>query len=90
MTEAIVSAARLRLRPILMTTLTTLFGMLPLALAVGEGSEMLQPSAIVIVWGLGFSLLVSLLLVPMLYRVLGRRGGDQGETAAAAQPAAVG
>jgi CzcA family heavy metal efflux pump len=68
---AIIEAARLRLRPILMTTLTTVFGMLPLALAVGEGSEMLQPLAIVIVAGLSFSTLVSLLLVPMIYRVLG-------------------
>jgi multidrug efflux pump subunit AcrB len=68
---AIVEAARLRLRPILMTTLTTVVGMLPLALAVGEGSEMLQPLALVIVWGLSFSTLVSLLLVPMIYRLLG-------------------
>ncbi|MGB5832695.1 MAG: efflux RND transporter permease subunit, partial [Thiohalocapsa sp.] len=68
---AIIAAARLRLRPILMTTLTTVIGMLPLALAVGEGSEMLQPLALVIVWGLSFSTLVSLLLVPMIYRLLG-------------------
>jgi multidrug efflux pump subunit AcrB len=72
--DAVVSAAQLRLRPILMTTLTTVFGMLPLALAVGEGAEMLQPLAVVIVWGLGFSLLVSLLLVPMIYRILSRPG----------------
>jgi multidrug efflux pump subunit AcrB len=69
---AIITAARLRLRPILMTTLTTVFGMLPLALALGEGSEMLQPLAITIVAGLSFSTLVSLLLVPMVYRLLGR------------------
>ena len=68
---AIVDAARLRLRPILMTTLTTVVGMLPLAMAVGEGAEMLQPLAIVIVWGLSFSTLVSLLLVPMIYDLLG-------------------
>ncbi len=68
---AIVEAARLRLRPILMTTLTTVVGMLPLALAVGEGAEMLQPLAVVIVWGLSFSTLVSLLLVPMIYCLLG-------------------
>jgi multidrug efflux pump subunit AcrB len=85
MTAAIVSAARLRLRPILMTTLTTVFGMLPLALAIGEGSEMLQPLAMVMVWGLGFSLLVSLLLVPMVYRILGRRASP----AAAASPGAA-
>jgi len=64
---AIKMAAALRLRPILMTTLTTVFGMMPLAIGIGEGSEMLQPLAFVIVWGLSFSLLVSLILVPSLY-----------------------
>ncbi|MCF7991644.1 MAG: efflux RND transporter permease subunit [Thiohalocapsa sp.] len=82
--SAILEAARLRLRPILMTTLTTVVGMLPLALAVGEGSEMLQPLAIVIVFGLGFSMLVSLLLVPMVYRVLGTGAA---RPQAAAEPA---
>jgi multidrug efflux pump subunit AcrB len=65
--EAIKTAASLRLRPILMTTLTTVFGMMPLAIGLGEGSEMLQPLAFVIVWGLSFSLFVSLILVPSLY-----------------------
>ena len=73
MEQAILSAARLRLRPILMTTLTTVVGMLPLALAVGEGSEMLQPLAVTIVAGLSFSTLVSLVLVPMVYRLMGGR-----------------
>ncbi|HEB59861.1 MAG TPA: efflux RND transporter permease subunit [Gammaproteobacteria bacterium] len=70
---AIRTAARLRLRPILMTTLTTVFGMLPLALALGEGSELLQPLAVVIVWGLSFSMLVSLFLIPTLYRLFHAR-----------------
>lgn len=70
---AILSAARLRLRPILMTTLTTVVGLIPLAMAVGEGSEMLQPLAVTIVAGLSYSTLVSLALVPMVYLVLGRR-----------------
>jgi multidrug efflux pump subunit AcrB len=65
--ESIKKAASLRLRPILMTTLTTVFGMMPLAIGLGEGSEMLQPLAFVIVWGLSFSLFVSLILVPSLY-----------------------
>ncbi len=68
--KAISHAARLRLRPILMTTITTVVGMLPLSLGLGEGAEMLQPLAIVIVWGLSFSMLVSLLLIPALYRLL--------------------
>ena len=67
---AIVEAARLRVRPILMTSLTTVAGMLPLAIGFGEGSEMLQPLAVVIVWGLSFSMLVSLVLVPSVYRML--------------------
>ena len=67
--QAIIRAASLRLRPILMTTLTTVFGMLPLALGLGEGSEMLQPLAFVIVWGLSFSMLVSLVLIPAMYQL---------------------
>jgi len=73
MVAAIVEAARVRLRPILMTTLTTVMGMLPLAMGIGEGSELLQPLAVVIACGLTFSTLVSLLLVPAIYRMLGRR-----------------
>lgn len=70
---AIIEAARLRLRPILMATLTTVIGMLPLAMALGEGAEMLQPLAVTIVAGLSFSLLVSLVLVPVFYRLLGQQ-----------------
>jgi multidrug efflux pump subunit AcrB len=66
---AIVEAARLRLRPILMTTLTTVAGMSPLAVGFGDGAEMLRPLAVTIVSGLSFSLLVSLLLVPLIYRL---------------------
>ncbi len=65
--QAIIEAARLRLRPILMTTLSTVVGMLPLSLGWGDGAEMLQPLAITVVWGLSFSMLVSLLLVPLMY-----------------------
>ena len=67
---AILEAAHLRLRPIMMTTLTTVMGMVPLALGLGEGSEMLQPLAVTIVSGLLFSMLVSLLLVPVFYSLL--------------------
>ncbi len=69
----IVAAAQLRLRPILMTTLSTVVGMLPLALGWGDGAEMLQPLAITVVWGLSYSMLVSLLLVPVIYHVLHAR-----------------
>ena len=75
--QAIKDAASLRLRPILMTTLTTVFGMMPLAIGWGEGSEMLQPLAFVIVWGLSFSMLVSLILIPALYRLFHLREASQ-------------
>lgn len=79
LTEAILEACRVRLRPILMTTLTTAAGMLPLALGLGEGAEMLQPLAVVIVWGLLFSLLVSLLLVPALYYMVHLTAEERGK-----------
>lgn len=71
--DAIILAAQLRFRPILMTTLTTVIGMLPLAIGLGEGSEMLQPLAIVIVFGLSFSILVSLVLIPIIYNAIHQR-----------------
>lgn len=72
--DAILEAARLRLRPILMTTLTTVFGMMPLAIGIGEGAEMLRPLAVTIVSGLSFSMLVSLVLVPVMYELTHRKG----------------
>lgn len=71
--DAIMLAANLRFRPILMTTLTTVIGMLPLAIGLGEGSEMLQPLAIVIVFGLSFSILVSLVMIPIIYAATHKR-----------------
>jgi multidrug efflux pump subunit AcrB len=67
--SAIIEAARIRLRPILMTTLTTVVGMTPLAIGLGEGAEMLQPLAVTIVSGLSFSMLVTLILIPIMYSV---------------------
>ncbi len=85
--KAVIEAARLRVRPILMTTLTTVMGMLPLALALGEGSEMLQPLAVTIVSGLLFSTLVSLILVPSVYCLMRRETYITGDTALAQRKA---
>jgi CzcA family heavy metal efflux pump len=74
--DAILEAGRLRLRPIMMTTLTTVFGMLPLALGLGEGAEMLQPLAVTIVSGLSFSMLVSLFMVPAMYVLISGRAAQ--------------
>lgn len=71
--EALLMAGRVRLRPILMTTLATIFGFLPLALAIGEGSEMLQPLAVAMIGGMGLSMLFSLLVIPGLYWVVNRK-----------------
>jgi HAE1 family hydrophobic/amphiphilic exporter-1 len=67
MTEALLEAGKTRLRPIVMTTATMVFGMLPLALALGAGSEMRQGMAIVIISGLISSTLLTLVLVPVIY-----------------------
>jgi multidrug efflux pump subunit AcrB len=66
---AVVEAGSTRLRPILMTTLTTVSGMLPLALGIGEGSEMMQPLAIAVVGGLSVSMLLTLFVVPSAYLI---------------------
>jgi len=68
--EAILSAAPLRVRPILMTQATTILGLTPLAINWGEGGDMLQPMAIAVIGGLFFSLFVTLLLLPNLYMIL--------------------
>ncbi|MCW8933464.1 MAG: efflux RND transporter permease subunit [Gammaproteobacteria bacterium] len=71
--SAVLEAATLRLRPILMTSLTSVFGMLPLAFGLNEGSEMLKPLATVVVFGLSFSLLVSLIVIPVLYLLIHKK-----------------
>jgi len=65
--EASVTAARSRLRPILMTTLTTVLGMLPMALGTGEGSEMWNGLGTTVAWGLSFSTLITLVIIPVVY-----------------------
>ncbi|GGB97741.1 cation transporter [Marinobacterium zhoushanense] len=85
--DAIAEAARLRLRPILMTTLTTVVGMMPLAIGFGEGAEMLRPLAVSIVCGLSFSMLVVLLLVPVNYSLLARADQPSGLYTAGAEKA---
>jgi HAE1 family hydrophobic/amphiphilic exporter-1 len=71
--SAITEGARLRLRPIMMTTLTTVLGLLPMALGLGEGSEMRTPMAITVIGGLLTSTMLTLLVVPVMYSLLDRR-----------------
>jgi CzcA family heavy metal efflux pump len=70
--EAMVHAAQRRLRPIVMTAIAAVCGMLPLAFALGAGSQMLQPLAIAVIGGLGVSMLLSLVVTPVVYFLLTR------------------
>ena len=67
---AIFEAAKLRLRPIAITTLTTVLGLLPLALGYGEGAEIQQPLAWTIIAGLLSSTILTLVIIPIVYKVL--------------------
>jgi len=71
--EALVEGARSRLRPIVMTTLSTLFGFLPLAIAMGDGAEVRSPMAITVIGGLLVSTLLTLFVIPVVYDLLDRR-----------------
>ncbi|AOT69712.1 efflux RND transporter permease subunit [Geosporobacter ferrireducens] len=68
--EAIINAGPIRLRPILMTTLTTVLGLLPLAIGIGEGAESQAPMATVVIGGLALSTLLTLVFVPVMYTLL--------------------
>ncbi|MDQ3288301.1 MAG: efflux RND transporter permease subunit [Pseudomonadota bacterium] len=71
--QALVEGAGSRLRPIIMTTLSTLFGFLPLALAFGDGAEVRSPMAITVIGGLLMSTLLTLVVIPVVYDLLDRR-----------------
>jgi len=71
--EAIIEAAQSRLRPILMTTLTTVLGLLPMAIGLGEGSEIRTPMAVTVIFGLLFASLLTLFLIPVLYSLFDRK-----------------
>ncbi|HBQ56568.1 MAG TPA: multidrug transporter AcrB, partial [Porphyromonadaceae bacterium] len=71
---AVVHGGRSRLRPVLMTTLTTILGMVPLAIGTGQGSEMWKSLGISIIGGMTFSTIITLILVPALYSIFGGNG----------------
>jgi multidrug efflux pump subunit AcrB len=72
--EALLRSGRRRFRPVLMTSLAAILGMLPLALALGSGAELLQPLAIAVIGGLAVALLFSLIVTPTVYAMLRGRG----------------
>mgnify|MGYP000477384474 FL=1 len=76
-TAAIIEAAQSRLRPILMTTLTTSLGLLPMAMGLGEGAEIRTPMAITVIYGLLFATLLTLFFIPVIYSLFDRKQFDQ-------------
>jgi multidrug efflux pump subunit AcrB len=70
--EALMRSGRRRFRPVLMTSLAAILGMLPLALALGSGAELLQPLAIAVIGGLAVALLFSLVVTPTVYAILSK------------------
>ena len=74
--DAIISAGQLRLRPILMTTMTTTLGMIPLAMGLGEGAEIRAPMAITVIGGLLASTFLTLIVIPVMYQILDRKVYD--------------
>ena len=71
--EAIVEGGKLRLRPILITKLTTILGLLPMALGIGEGAEVRAPMAITVIGGVLLTTFLTLLVIPVVYSVLDRK-----------------
>jgi HAE1 family hydrophobic/amphiphilic exporter-1 len=72
--EAIALSGASRLRPVLMTALTTILGMLPMALSQGAGAEAWRPMGVVVIGGLLVSTLVTLIVVPILYGIMSKHG----------------
>jgi HAE1 family hydrophobic/amphiphilic exporter-1 len=72
--EAIALSGRSRLRPVLMTALTTILGMLPMAISTGAGSELWRPMGITVIGGLTVSTLVTMVIIPVMYSVLAKHG----------------
>lgn len=73
MEEALIQSGQLRLRPILMTTLTTILSMMPMTLGIGEGSVMMEGMAMIIIGGLVASTVLILLLMPTFYLIIDKR-----------------
>jgi HAE1 family hydrophobic/amphiphilic exporter-1 len=67
---ALIDAGQLRIRPILMTTLTTIFGLLPMALGMGEGASLRQPLALAVIGGLAVATLLTLVVIPCAYSLI--------------------
>jgi multidrug efflux pump len=75
--EAVIQAATIRLRPILMTSFATIFGVLPIAIGLGAGAESRRPLGLAVVGGLFFSTFLTLVVVPVVYTILAGKSKSQ-------------
>ncbi|NLD20303.1 MAG: MMPL family transporter [Clostridiales bacterium] len=73
MDEAIISAGAVRMRPVIMTAVTTVLGLLPLAIGIGTGAEMMQPVALVCIGGLIYATLMTLIIIPIMYKIFAKK-----------------
>jgi len=80
--QAILEGGKSRLRPILMTTLTTTLGLLPLAIGIGDGAELRAPMAITVISGLVFSTMLTLVVIPVVYAIMDRKVYSKSEASA--------
>jgi len=71
--EAITEAARVRVRPIMMTAMTTIFAMVPIAIGLGEGSELWQPLGVTVIGGLVSATILTLIIEPCLYMLSSKK-----------------
>jgi HAE1 family hydrophobic/amphiphilic exporter-1 len=85
--DAIREAGRLRLRPIIITKLTTILGLLPMALGLGEGAEIRQPMAITVIGGVAIASFFTLLVIPVVYSLLDRKHFPATAAGASSRPA---
>ena len=83
--DAVAQACRSRLRPVLMTSLTTILGMVPMALSVGEGSETWRPMGVAVIGGMVFSTIITLVIVPVVYAAMDKSGSRNKKKALAKQ-----
>jgi len=83
--EAVLQASRIRLRPILMTSFATIFGILPIAIGIGAGGESRRPLGIAVVGGMLFSTFLTLVLVPVVYTILARFSREEAAEAVAVE-----
>lgn len=72
-TEALIEAGKTRMRPIFMTTITTILGLIVMALGIGSGNDMMQPIAIVCIGGLAYATIMTLFIIPVLYDIMNRK-----------------